>query len=70
LDSELVVKQLNGEYRVKNYLLKQLWQSVQELKNVFIKIFFVYVPRSNIQIQRADELVNKSLDEQTRKHFG
>ena len=70
LDSELVVKQLNGEYTVKNYQLKKLWQSVQELKVCFIKICFVYVPRSNFQIQRADELVNRTLDDQTRKYFG
>lgn len=70
LDSELVAKQLNGEYTVKNHELKQLWRSVQELKKCFLKISFVNVPRSNSQIQRADELVNKTLDEQARKRIG
>ena len=70
LDSELVVKQLNGEYTVKNFELKQLWGKVQELKRCFLKISFVNVPRSNPQIQRADELVNRTLDEQARKKFG
>ena len=69
LDSELVAKQLNGEYTVKNPELKQLWLKVRELKKCFLKISFVNVPRSNPQIQRADDLVNKALDEQARKRF-
>jgi lactoylglutathione lyase len=67
LDSELVVKQLNGEYSVKNNELKLLWAKAQKLKAVFKKIRFVYVPRTTFQIQRADELVNQTLDEQERK---
>jgi ribonuclease HI len=35
LDSELVVKQLRGEYRVRNSVLKRLWLRVQELKKHF-----------------------------------
>ncbi len=64
LDSELVAKQLNGEYAIKNNELWQLWRKVQQLKVCFKKISFVNVPRSNPQIERADELVNKTLDEQ------
>jgi ribonuclease HI len=66
LDSELVVKQLNGEYAVKNNELWQLWRKVQQLKTCFKKVSFVNVPRSDPQIERADELVNKTLDEQAR----
>jgi lactoylglutathione lyase len=66
LDSELVVKQLNGDYSVKNSELKLLWAKAQKLKTVFKKIRFVYVPRTTFQIQRADELVNQTLDEQER----
>ncbi len=69
LDSELVVKQLNGEYTVKNYELKQLWRRVQQLKVCFKRISFVNVPRSNPQIVQADALVNKTLDEQSRKRL-
>jgi ribonuclease HI len=70
LDSELVVKQLNGEYTVKNLALKQLWHSVQELRKCFLRISFVNVPRSNPQIEIADELVNKTLDKEARKRLG
>ena len=67
LDSELVAKQLNREYTVKNFELQKLWRKVQELKGCFKKISFVNVPRSNPQIQRADALVNKTLDEDSRE---
>jgi ribonuclease HI len=69
LDSELVVKQLNGEYSVKNFELQKLWRTAQELKGYFKKVSFVNVPRSNPYISRADELVNKTLDEEARKHM-
>jgi lactoylglutathione lyase len=67
LDSELVARQLRGEYAVKNADLQQLWRKVQELKGSFKKISFIYVPRENLHIQRADALVNKTIDEQNRK---
>ena len=63
LDSELVGKQLKGEYVVKNPELKKLWSKASELKSCFKKVSFVNVPRTNPYIQRADALVNKSLDE-------
>ena len=64
LDSELVAKQLRGEYSVKNFELLKLWRRAQELKRCFKRIRFENVPRTNICIQRADALVNKTLDEQ------
>ena len=69
LDSELVAKQLNGEYTVKNFELRQLFSQVQCLRDCFKKIFFVNVPRSHPMIHRADALVNKTLDEEARKRF-
>ncbi len=67
LDSELVAKQLNGIYTVKNSQLQQLWLKVQEQKKYFKQITFVSVPREHSQIQRADALLNKTLDEQAVK---
>lgn len=69
LDSELVAKQLTGEYNVKNHELQLLWRKVQKLKACFKKISFVNVPRSNPQIARADALVNKTLDQQALKDY-
>ncbi|MGB9915610.1 MAG: ribonuclease HI family protein [Candidatus Bathyarchaeales archaeon] len=67
LDSELVVKQLTGEYAVKNSTLRKLWTQAKELSRCFKKISFISVPRTNPQIQKADALVNKTLDEAMEK---
>lgn len=64
LDSELVVKQLNGEYRVKMPSLQPLVEEILELKSGFPQISFVYVPRA--ENARADMLVNRALDEMAR----
>lgn len=66
LDSELVVKQLSGEYRVRNRELKPLWQKVQEFKKKFGKVTFVNVPRTHYVIREVDKLVNLTLDKETR----
>jgi ribonuclease HI len=70
LDSELVVKQLIGEYRVKNLELRKLWRKAHELIKSFKKASFISVPRTNIQIQKADALVNEALDEFTKRSGG
>lgn len=61
LDSELVVKQLNGEYRVKMPSLQPLVDEVQELSREFPDVVFEHIPREDNH--RADALVNKALDE-------
>lgn len=60
LDSELVVKQLNGEYRVKDANLRKLFDEVLLLKSRFKDISFNHVPRSENKI--ADKLVNEAID--------
>jgi ribonuclease HI len=67
LDSELVTKQLTGEYAVKNSELQQLNGQVKGMLGCFRKVNFVNVPRSHPQISRADTLVNKTLDEVAKK---
>jgi ribonuclease HI len=60
-DSELVVKQLSGLYKVKNEKLKVLNTRVQELsKNLGLKIFYKNILRD--KNKDADELVNNELD--------
>jgi ribonuclease HI len=66
LDSELVAKQLTGEYTVKNAELRQMWSKVQELKTHFKKVSFINVPRTNNQIQKVDKLVNITLDKESK----
>lgn len=60
LDSELVVKQIKGEYKVKNEDLKKLLDEVREL--IFFKnITFTHILRA--KNKEADALYNKALDE-------
>jgi ribonuclease HI len=60
LDSELIVKQLNGEYRVKHPDMKPLFAQVQTLKNHFQSVSFTHVRRE--KNKRADELANHAMD--------
>lgn len=62
LDSELVVKQLNGEYKVKDENLKKLYYEVREFVISYPKIITFTHVRREIN-KEADELVNKALDE-------
>lgn len=60
LDSELVVKQMNGEYRVKHEGLKPLHASARGAVGGFEEVRFEAVPRA--RNARADQLVNETLD--------
>ena len=61
LDSELVVNQLSGNYKVKSDGLKLLFNRVKEIENkVAGKVLYNYVPRGKNKL--ADHLVNKTLD--------
>lgn len=62
LDSELVVKQIKGEYRIKNYNLQKLFDQVRELVKQFSKISFTHLPREEEHMRLADQLVNHALD--------
>jgi len=62
LDSNLVVNQLNGTYKIKNRDLWPIYQDIKELIPHFKKISFTHVAREFNHV--ADGLVNKILDEQ------
>jgi ribonuclease HI len=62
LDSELVVKQLNGQYKVKDQNLQILWQKIKDLSKKFSQISFKHVPRA--MNKEADKIVNEVLDSQ------
>ncbi len=70
LDSELVVKQLLGEYRVKDKKLLPLFLKVQKLQENFKKIKYVYTSREDIFQQIVDELVNLELESRGFKKYG
>ncbi|HEV3233505.1 MAG TPA: ribonuclease HI family protein [Candidatus Dormibacteraeota bacterium] len=60
LDSQLVVEQLNGNYRVKHADLKPLHALVKQLAAEFPLVTFQHVRRE--QNEEADRLVNAALD--------
>jgi len=62
LDSEVVVKQINGQYKIRNPQLGKLWSKVDALRRKFKKISFVHVPRTNRFIREVDDIVNQTLD--------
>lgn len=62
LDSELVVNQLLGKYRVRNKLLMKLFLRVQELQENFDKIIYKHVKRKDKFQKIADYLLNMELD--------
>jgi ribonuclease HI len=45
LDSELIVRQINGNYRVKNALLKPLYQRVKQLQSQLDRFTITHIPR-------------------------
>ena len=59
-DSELIVRQINGRYRVKNASLKPLYQEVKQLQNQLKGFTITHVPRE--QNREADSLAGKALD--------
>lgn len=60
-DSELMVKQMRGEYKVKNEDLRDLYEQARELVRQFTgQVRFQHVRRE--QNKRADQLCNEALD--------
>jgi ribonuclease HI len=60
LDSELLVKQLNGQYRVKAPNLKPLYQKAQGLLRGFKRVDIQHVRRE--YNKEADRLANLAMD--------
>ena len=59
-DSELVVEQVNGRYKIKNTSLRPLYQQVVRLTGKLESFAITSVPRE--QNTEADTLANKALD--------
>jgi ribonuclease HI len=62
MDSELVVNQLNGEFKIKEKDLTPFFIEIWNLKQDFGSVKFVHIPRE--ENRKADWLVNKELDSQ------
>ncbi len=60
-DSQLLVKQVLGEYKVKNEILKNLYQRVKQLEKQFDRFVINHVPREKNKF--ADRLANRGIDQ-------
>jgi len=65
LDSELVVKQLNHEYKIKEDYIKDYFITIWNLQIDFRKITFRHIMRDENKV--ADALVNQALDEKEKQ---
>ena len=69
LDSELVVRQLLGEYRVLNPRLTPLFLKVQELQEKFKKVVYRHISREDKFQIMVDEMLNVELDREFGKRY-
>lgn len=58
-DSLLIIKQLNGEYKVNSPAMKPLYQEAKNLSSFFDRVTFEHVYRT--ENKRADALANMAL---------
>ena len=65
MDSEFVMKQLNGEYKIEEERMQPLFIAVWNLKMDFARVTFSHVRRE--QNKEADRLVNMALDSRQGK---
>ena len=65
MDSELVVHQMNGRYRIRNADLKPLAVEAQALLGRFPTVRFRHVPRA--ENAAADALANRAMDEHQKR---
>ncbi|TXT53621.1 MAG: Ribonuclease HI [Promethearchaeota archaeon] len=61
-DSQLVIRQLNGEYKVRQKHLQNYFNKVKELIDTLGIVKFTHLRRTNKYIQKCDHLCNDILD--------
>jgi ribonuclease H / adenosylcobalamin/alpha-ribazole phosphatase len=65
MDSELIVNQMRGTYKVRHPDLEPLWREARQLVSALPAVTFDHVPRA--QNALADRLANEALDERDRQ---
>lgn len=65
LDSELIAKQLNGEYKIKEKDMQGYFLELWNLRLDFGRVSFKHIPRD--KNKSADKLVNQVLDRESSK---
>lgn len=67
MDSQLVIRQMNGEYRVKNRDMMELHADAEALASMIPRVTYRNVRRSEEFIPRADALLNAEMDRHRRE---
>lgn len=65
MDSELIVRQMTGQYKVRDEALRPLYEEAQRLAKAFPSVTFTHVLRGKNAL--ADALANEALDEQAQR---
>ena len=65
MDSELIVRQMTGQYKVRDETLRPLYEEAQKLTRAIPDVTFTHVLRGKNAL--ADALANEALDEQARR---
>lgn len=73
-DSQLMIRQMNGEYRVRNPDIRSLHNKVRSLADQlrsggFSHVLYVHAPRDHVMISKADKILNDVLDKEARKNM-
>ena len=66
-ESELLIKQLKGIYKIKNVILKEIFLKIKDIEKSFLKVKYQNLPRENEKISFVDMNLNNLLDEVARE---
>ena len=62
MDSELVIRQMRGEYKVKSPNIRKLHEDARAMSSLIPNVKFTHVRRENPMVSRADALLNAEMD--------
>lgn len=65
MDSELVIRQVTGIYKIKKIYLYKLYEKVKELEKNFNSVTYEHVYRQDFLQTEADKLVNEAFNEKS-----
>jgi ribonuclease HI len=62
MDSELVVRQMEGRYRIKSDHIRKLYEEAKNLEKKFKKVSYTHLPRTHEKMKLVDKMVNQALN--------
>jgi ribonuclease HI len=62
LDSELVFRQVVGAYRLRNEVLRSLFQELKAKEAMFVEVRYTHVRRENPYMKKVDRMLNEALE--------